>query len=50
MELRNLGVEDIEVIGEDIDNVKVLYADHENINDQLTWPLQADWHSVFDRA
>ena len=50
MELRNLGVEDIEVVGEDIDNVKVLYADHEDINEQLTWPLQADWHSVFDRA
>ncbi|GIT19812.1 MAG: hypothetical protein CM1200mP39_26180 [Dehalococcoidia bacterium] len=50
MELRNLSVEDIEVVGEDIDDVKVLYADHEDINEQLTWPLQADWHSVFDRA
>ena len=50
MELRNLSVEDIEVGGEDIDDVKVLYADHEDINEQLTWPLHADWHSVFDRA
>ena len=50
MELRNLSAEDIEVVGEDIDDVKVLYAHHEDINEQLTWPLQADWHSVFDRA
>ena len=38
------------VVGEAIDDVKVLYADHEDIHEQLTWPLQADWHNVFDRA
>ena len=50
MELRNLGVEDIEVVGGNINNVKVSYADHKDINEQLTWPLQNDWHSVFDRG
>tara|TARA_Y100000588_G_scaffold365954_1_gene431151 strand:- start:70 stop:1035 length:966 start_codon:yes stop_codon:yes gene_type:complete len=50
MELRNLGLEDLQIVGDGIDDVKVLYADHENIAEQLTWPLQADWQSVFDRA
>ncbi|MDG0865865.1 DUF362 domain-containing protein [Candidatus Lucifugimonas marina] len=49
MELRNLGVDDIQVVGETIDDAKVSYADHKDIEEQLTWPLQDDWHGVFDR-
>ena len=48
MELRNLALDDIEVVGESIDTVKVSYADHKDIEEQLTWPLQGDWHGVFD--
>lgn len=49
MELRNLGLDDIEVVGKSIDDVKVSYADHKDIEEQLTWPLQGDWHGVFDQ-
>jgi uncharacterized protein (DUF362 family) len=49
MELRNLGVDDIQVVGETIDDAKVSYADHKDIEEQLTWPLQDDWHGMFDR-
>jgi uncharacterized protein (DUF362 family) len=49
MELRNLGVDDIQVVGETIDDAKVSYADHKDIEKQLTWPLQDDWHGMFDR-
>jgi uncharacterized protein (DUF362 family) len=47
MELRNLGVDDIQVVGETIDDAKVSYADHKDIEEQLTWPLQDD--GMFDR-
>jgi len=50
MELRNLSLDDLEVVGESIDSVRVSYADHKDIEDQLTWPLQDDWHGVFDRG
>ncbi|NQW20901.1 MAG: DUF362 domain-containing protein [Chloroflexi bacterium] len=50
MELRNLSVEDIEVVGASIDDVRVSYADHRDIEAQLTWPLKDDWHGVFDRS
>lgn len=50
MELRNMSLEDIDVVGESIDSVKVAYADHDDIEEQLTWPLQDDWQGVFDRG
>ena len=50
MELRNLGLADIEVVGSSIEDVKVAYADHDDIEDQLTWPIKDDWHGVFDRS
>jgi uncharacterized protein (DUF362 family) len=50
MELRNLNLDDLEVIGESIEAVRVSYADHKDIDDQLTWPLNEDWHSVIDRG
>jgi uncharacterized protein (DUF362 family) len=49
MELRNLSVEDLEIVGETIEAVRVSYADHKDIEDQLTWPLKDDWQRVFDR-
>ncbi len=49
MELRNLRLDDIEVVGKSIEEVKVSYADHKDIEEQLTWPLQDDWHNVFDQ-
>ncbi|MBN4064207.1 DUF362 domain-containing protein [Dehalococcoides mccartyi] len=50
MELRNLGLDDIEVIGNSIADVQVSYADHKDIEEQLTWPLEDDWHSVINRG
>jgi len=50
MELRNLGLGDIEVVGKSIEDVKVTYADHDDIEEQLTWPIKDDWHGVFDRS
>jgi uncharacterized protein (DUF362 family) len=50
MELRNMSVDDIEVVGSAIDQVRVEYADHDDIVDQLTWPLKEDWHGVFDKG
>jgi len=49
MELRNLGLDDIEAVGESIEDVRVSYADHKDIEEQLTWPIQGDWHGVFER-
>jgi uncharacterized protein (DUF362 family) len=50
MELRNLGLRDIEVVGSSIEDVRVSYADHDDIEEQLTWPLKSDWQTVFDRG
>jgi len=50
MELRNLTVNDLDVVGSTIEDVRVSYADHDDIVEQLTWPLQNDWHGVFDRG
>lgn len=50
MELRNLTLADLEVVGSSIDDVRVSYADHDEIEDQLTWPLQDDWHGVFNQG
>ncbi|HCI85842.1 MAG TPA: hypothetical protein DHV68_03250 [Dehalococcoidia bacterium] len=49
MELQNLGVEDINVVGKSIDEVRTVYADHRDIEEQLTWPLKDDWRAVFER-
>ena len=50
MELRNLSVEDIEVVGRSIEDVQVSYADHDDIEDQLTWPLKDDWQGVIEKG
>jgi uncharacterized protein (DUF362 family) len=50
MELRNLGLSDIEVIGASIEDVRVSYADHDDIEEQLTWPMKNNWLTVFDRG
>ena len=50
MQLRNLTLDDIEVVGNSIDEVKVNYADHDDIAEQLTWPLKEDWQAVINRT
>ena len=48
MELRNLTVADIEVVGASIEEVRVAYQAHDEIASQLTWPLESDWRGVFN--
>ncbi len=49
MELRNLNLDDIEVVGSSIADVQVEYEDHSQIEEQLTWPIEGDWRPIFDR-
>jgi len=48
MELRRLTLDDIEVIGERVEDVKIDFRPHDNIASQLTWPVDGDWRPVFD--
>ena len=50
MELRNLDLVDIEVVGKSIEDVRVTYADHDDIEDQLKWPIKDDWNNIFNRS
>jgi uncharacterized protein (DUF362 family) len=50
MDLRNMTEDDIEVVGSTIDDVRVAYEPHSDMVAQLDWPLENDWHGVFDRA
>ncbi|MDP6667180.1 MAG: DUF362 domain-containing protein [Dehalococcoidia bacterium] len=50
MELRNLTLGDIEVVGSSIEDVRVAYDEHSEMADQLTWPLEGDWRGVFNRG
>ncbi|MDA1279756.1 MAG: DUF362 domain-containing protein [Chloroflexi bacterium] len=50
MELRNLTLDDIRTVGREIDDVRVSYKDHDQIEEQLTWPLEGDWRSAIDRG
>lgn len=50
MELRNLSMSDIEIVGADIEAVRVEYAAHDEIAEQLTWPIEGNWRGVFDRS
>ena len=50
MELRNLSMGDIEIVGASIEDVRVTYMAHDDIAEQLTWPLEGDWHGVFNRS
>ncbi|MBT5320726.1 MAG: DUF362 domain-containing protein, partial [Chloroflexi bacterium] len=43
MELRRLTLDDIEVVGETIEDVKTDFRPHDNIASQLTWPVDGDW-------
>ncbi|TDI90498.1 MAG: hypothetical protein E2O75_06095 [Chloroflexi bacterium] len=49
MELRNLSMIDIEVLGASIEDVQDAYEAHDEIAEQLTSPLEGDWRGVFDR-
>ena len=48
MELRRLTLDDIEVVGERVEDVKYDFRPHDNIANQLTWPVDGDWRPVFD--
>jgi len=48
MELRRLTLDDIEVVGERVEDVKIDFRPHDNIANQLTWPVDGDWRPVFD--
>ena len=48
MELRRLTLDDIEVVGERIEDVRIAFRPHDNIARQLTWPVEGDWRPVFD--
>ena len=48
MELRRLTLDDIEVVGERIEDVQIDFRPHDNIAGQLTWPVDGDWRPVFD--
>ena len=48
MELRGLTLDDIEVVGERIEDVRIDFRPHDNIAGQLTWPVDGDWRPVFD--
>jgi|TARA_B100000959_G_scaffold281289_1_gene345009 uncharacterized protein (DUF362 family) len=50
MQLRNLTLDDLEVVGSSIESVRIAYADHENLEEQLTWPLKDDWQTDFNRG
>jgi uncharacterized protein (DUF362 family) len=50
MELRNLTLDDIQTVGESIDDVRVSYKDHSDIVDQLTWPIDGDWRGMIGRG
>ena len=50
MELRNLSLDDLQVVGASIADVRVRYADHKDIEHQRTWPLKSDWHTVFNQG
>jgi uncharacterized protein (DUF362 family) len=50
MQLRGLTLDDLEIVGSSIDDVRVSYADHSDIEEQLTWPLKEDWQAVIDQG
>ncbi len=50
MELRNMTLDDIEVVGETIEDCRIEFEPHENIAEQLTWPVEGNWRTTFDRV
>ena len=48
MALRQLTLDDIEVVGDQIEDVRIDFRPHDNIAEQLTWPVDGDWRMVFD--
>ncbi|MCI0852647.1 MAG: hypothetical protein J4O01_11395, partial [Chloroflexi bacterium] len=46
---QTLSMIDIEFLGASIEDVLVAYEAHDEIAEQLTWPLEGDWRGVFDR-
>ena len=49
MELRNLTMANLRVVGKTIEEVQSRYDDHRDIDEQLTWPLTEDWRAVIDK-
>ncbi|MEE8363719.1 MAG: DUF362 domain-containing protein [Dehalococcoidia bacterium] len=50
MELRGLTLDDIEVVGNTIDECRIDFQPHDNIASQLNWSVEGDWRQVFDRV
>lgn len=50
MELRGMTVDDIEVVGETVEDCLMKFQPHENIATQLKWPVKGDWRVTFDRV
>ena len=50
MELRGMTMDDIEVVGETIEDCRMEFQPHENIASQLQWPVEGDWRVTFDRV
>jgi uncharacterized protein (DUF362 family) len=48
LELRGLTLDDIEVVGERIEDCRISFRPHDNIARQLTWQVEGDWRAVFD--
>lgn len=50
MELRNMPLGNIKIVGASIEDVRVTYRAHDNIAEQLSWPLEGGWHGVFNSS
>lgn len=50
MQLRNLTLDDIEVVGASIDEVLIAFAAPDGIQEILAWPLEEDWRGVINRV
>jgi uncharacterized protein (DUF362 family) len=48
MELRAMTTDDIEVVGETIEDCRIAFRPHENIASQRDWPVEGNWRSTFD--
>ncbi|NQW18207.1 MAG: DUF362 domain-containing protein [Chloroflexi bacterium] len=48
MELRGMTLDDINVVGETIEDCRIEFQPHENISSQLTWEVAGNWRSTFD--
>jgi uncharacterized protein (DUF362 family) len=48
MELRGMTTDDIELVGETIEDCRIAFQPHENLASQMDWPVEGNWRSTFD--